>query len=89
MGAEDGVGLGKQQVQKNNRDTAPWRAQAARTLLLLLFRFLPGAQLRAGHWLTDCHCSLESILISQEGGRIGSGHGEETADTQGSKDRRL
>lgn len=80
MGTEDVVGLGKQQVQKNNTDTAPWRAQAARTPLLL-FCFLPGAQLRAGHWLADCHYGLESILEVGRGvGRIGSGHLEERAD---------
>lgn len=80
-------GLGKQQAQKHNADTTPWRAQVVRTPLLL-FCFLPGAQLRVSHWLADCHCGLESVLRGQEagdagrgGGRIGSGHIEGSKET--------
>lgn len=88
MGTEDVVGLGKQQVQKNNTDTALWRAQAAKTSLPL-FCFLPGAQLRAGHWLADCHYGLESISEVRRGEQNRKWPPRREAETQGSKDRRL
>lgn len=52
--------------QYRHRPLAPWRAKAAKDLIPL-FCFLPGAQMKAGHWLHDCRCGLGHILRSQEG----------------------